>query len=281
MKEYNNLSYSDQIELLEKRGMKFDNKERNAEKLKFINYYKLKELAYPFSENTENGIVYRDITFDDLIKRYYQDKNLRMNILHCIEKIEVAFKTQFSHVLGKKYGAYGYLKFNNWMNKEKYCKYYISDKQGEFKEVLKEKVRRTNSINIRAHLKNNQTEKIPIWMLVEELSFGEVIRLYNDMSIENKKVISNTFACLSPELESWLNTLNFIRNRCAHNKNIIDIKIKTKPKLRGEWKDYLIINDNNQTSGHIADTIAPMVFLTTQINNSYNFFIFKGQLSIL
>lgn len=108
-------------------------------------------------------------------------------------------------------------------------------------------------------------------MLVEVLTFGEVLYLFGIMSIENQKNLANDFNCQINEFVSWLKSLNFIRNQCAHNSNIINIKLKTKPSLRSEWKELLAIDKNNQSSGRLADIIIPMVFLTIIINKKYIF----------
>ena len=91
------------------------------------------------------------------------------------------------------------------------------------------------------------------------------------MSTENQKHIANDFNCQINEFISWLKSLNFIRNQCAHNSNIINIKLKTKPLLRHDWKELLTIDKNNQSSGRLADIIIPMVFLTIIINKKYAF----------
>ncbi|EGC78155.1 hypothetical protein E4N83_02365 [Treponema denticola] len=274
MCEYRSLTFEEQIDLFIQRGMQVSDKTKDSKKLQYINYYKLKELAYPFYKQTAEGeYKYQNISFDELLKRYYQDKHIRLAMLSCIEKIEIAFKTRFCHLLGKKHGAYGYLQFNNWCNKEKYCKYYISEKQGDFKNRIKENqylYHKTKCIE-NFLLQNKDSEKIPIWMLVEVLTFGEILYLFGIMSTENQKHIANDFNCQINEFISWLKSLNFIRNQCAHNSNIINIKLKTKPLLRHDWKELLTIDKNNQSSGRLADIIIPMVFLTIIINKKYAF----------
>lgn len=272
MREYPSLNFIQQIEIFESRGMVIEDKDKNAQKLEFINYYKLKELAYPFSKILDGELIYENISFNTLITRYYQDKNLRTYILHCIEKIEIAFKTQFSYIIGNKFGAYGYLEFNKWCNKDKYCKYYISEKQGNFKKKLKDDSYKLKSQCISQHFKENPNlDKVPIWMLIEELTFGEVLVLYEYMGNTHREQISNKFECTPSELESWLKALKFIRNQCAHNANIIDLTLRTKPRIRSEWKKYLDIDENGKPSGKLADVIVIMVFLTTKINNKYTF----------
>ncbi len=267
MENYKPLNFEEQIDLFIKRGMPAPNKNRNISKLKYINYYKLKELAYPFYDKESKKYI--NINFDDLLTRYYQDKHIRLAVLSCIEKIEIAFKTQFCHLLGSKHGAFGYLQFSNWCNKNEFCKHYISEKQGNFKKRIKENFYIYSKKKCIQELDNQ--EKIPIWMLVEVLTFGEVLYLFGLMSTENQKKIALNFNCKANELLSWLKSLKFIRNQCAHNSNIIDIKMQTKPTLRDEWRKFLLVNNKNQTSGCIADVIMPMVFLTVTINPKYAF----------
>ncbi|EHL20281.1 hypothetical protein HMPREF9628_00126 [Peptoanaerobacter stomatis] len=275
-KEYESLTFEEQIQLFEKRGLIINDKEKAKQKLQYINYYKLKELAYPFYERDENGVyLYKNIDFEEIIKRYYQDKHIRLSILECTEKIEVAFKTRFCYLLGKKYGAYGYLKFNNWFDKETYCKYYVSEKQGDFKKRLKENSKLLDTHCIKEYIatqdKKIEDVKIPIWMLVEILTFGEIVYFYEMMSTSNKVEIANDFDANYDEFLSWIKCLKFIRNKCTHNLNIIDLKLKTKPKLREKWREWLLIDNNKQSSGKIADILIPMVYLTIKINDKFIF----------
>ncbi|MDO5061988.1 MAG: Abi family protein [Peptostreptococcaceae bacterium] len=284
MGEYKHHTFLEQIELFESRGLCVEDKERAAKKLEFINYYKLKELAYPFAVYSEDKTYrYQEISFDLLIKRYYQDKKLRANILSCVEKIEVAFKTRLCHLLGERYGAYGYLNFDKWMNKEKYCKYYISEKQGDFKKKLKELVSNNKMRCVSEHFEKNpdmkKNAKIPIWMLVESLTFGEVLVWYEWMSKKNREKISNAFSATPTELESWLKVLKFIRNQCAHNANVIDLRLKTKPTLKEEWKDLIFIEENHQSLGGLADVLVIMCYLTIKINARYAFNDLQGAIN--
>lgn len=119
MKEPLALTWEEQLRLFENRGMKVS--DNDIEKLKNISYYRLKEFARPLSVLDDNGnICYNGIEFKEVLTRYYQDKNLRMYLLHAIEKIEVTTKTKIADVLGNYYGAFGYLDFSRWSNRSKY-----------------------------------------------------------------------------------------------------------------------------------------------------------------
>lgn len=85
------LSWEEQLKLFKDRGMKV--RETDIDKLKNISYYQLKEFARPLATMTNNQdqleISYNGIEFREVLTCYYQDKNLRINLLHAIEKADV------------------------------------------------------------------------------------------------------------------------------------------------------------------------------------------------
>lgn len=155
----------EQIEIFKSRGMAVNDIEVVKNKLKHINYYKLKEYSLSFMKEG----VYKDISFEELIDVFYLDRGLRVNLIHNIEKIEISLKTQIAKVLGK-YGPYGYLYFNNWVDKEEYCKHYIKDQEKKFKEQIRKNLsERSNEIIKKFKSEHLEEQNIPIWMIVETL----------------------------------------------------------------------------------------------------------------
>jgi len=186
-------SVEDLIQIFKDRGMMFNNIDKARERLANINYYKIKEFAKPYYKlNSNNEYQYQKIAFEHVLIRFYQDKNLRIHLLHAIEKVEISFKTKLAFILGKKHEAFGYLDFKNWVNKTKFCKYYISDKEKEFKKLIKTLLeRKENSIIEEFHQENPDCEYPPIWMVIEILTFGDVLKLYGLMSEKNREEIYN------------------------------------------------------------------------------------------
>ena len=91
--------YSEQIEIFKSRNMIFGDDKQAEITLSRIPYYKIKEFGRPFCRKIESGIDYQGKSFEDILSRYYQDKNLRIQLLHALEDIEVCLKTQVSYVL--------------------------------------------------------------------------------------------------------------------------------------------------------------------------------------
>lgn len=258
------------IKIFEERGMVIKEREKMKRSLSHINYYKIKELAEPFFKNGK----YTEISFEEVIGRFYQDKNLRVHLLHAIEEVELSFKTKLAYILGKKSGAFGYLSFNNWCNKEKYCRYYIKHKEKEMKKYIEFiSFRGENSIIKKFFSENLNYKYPPVWMIIEILTFGDVLKFYELMSTKNREDIADFYECSPSELESWLKSLKFIRNLSAHNTSVIDSRLKTNATVRKNWKKYLYIHvdkkGNKRPTNRIALILPILIFLLKKINPNY------------
>ena len=276
MNEPKALSSEQLLNLFKERGMVVG--EHDIEKIKHINYYKLKEFAHPLAKTTkENGeiiINYEGATFQEVLRRYYQDKNLRLYLLHAIEKIEISLKTIISHEMGLRYGAFGYLNFASWGNRKKYTKFNIEEKQHKLKKSILYYVSKSNSpeFNIRG---NKDIDGFPtIWLALEILTFGDIVAFLDMMNDSLLRKIAKTYNSSAEELLSWVKCLHFVRNICAHNSNLIDVKLKTKPKYRKEWMDilYFITSKdgvNKTPTNRLAVIVCIAMYLVMNINSKY------------
>ena len=270
------LSFDEQMSLLEERGM--ITKPKDVEKLKVIGYYRIKQFAAPLATKkvVEQKTVYdySGVLFSDVLKRYYQDKNLRIHLLHAIEKIEVAMKTWVAYILGDQYGAFGYLDFSQWCDRNKYSKFEIEKRQFFFKRDLLRSTSRSCTEDIKLRT-NKEKDNLPsVWLAVEVLTFGELVRLVEIMSTKNKRRLAQMFRCTTIELVSWLKCINFVRNTCAHNSNVIDLQLETKPICRDRWHDLLYTVQSNKShdknpSNKLAIVLIITKTLVTPINERY------------
>lgn len=272
------LKVEDQLDLFYRRGMKLTNKKKHIEKLKHISYYRLKEFAKPYSKITMYGEVpvlrYEEISFDDVVRRYYQDKNLRINLLHAIEKIEVSIKRNISFILGKRYGAFGYLDFSLWANKNDNSKFKLEKEQFYFKKDLLKTISKSSLSDLKNDSNLNRDGFPTVWIVTELLMFGNLVHLIELMSKKNQRELADYYKCTIKELLSWLKCLNFVRNICAHNSNIIDIQLQTKPLVRNEWSNkylYTISDElgNRVMTNRISVIVLIVITLVREINDKY------------
>lgn len=268
------LSFEEQIDLFMERGMFVEDRKKAAKILKNIGYYKLKDFTYPFAKvhkhkNRKDSIEYFNISFNEVVFRYNQDKDFRLSLLHAIEDIEVSIKTQIAHTLSRKYGAMGYLNFASWSNRESNDKKKINSIEKQFKSTLHSAVKRVKKSEFEHY--NILGDFPTVWVMVDIISFGDVIKLLDCMSTANLKEIASHYNCTKNELLTWMNLIKLVRNICAHNKNGIDLQIKTMPIIRNEWKKFLFMYRDNQASNRIAFIICIVMYLVNEINPDYSF----------
>lgn len=302
------LNYSDQLCLFKLRGIsginlqlvdkknyvtgekKREEYKRQLHTVKMVGYYELKRYAYPFWNSSTKR--YTNISFSDLVTRYYRDKKLRQNVLHAIEDIEVALNSQISYVLGNKYGPLGYLDFSKWCQrnskntylKRKYMdKFAISKEQLQFLTQLQYKIKKSSMVDVQNYL--NYSGKIfpPVWIMINVLTLGDSIHILKLMSKQNKIEISSVFECKPKELISWMECLNLIRNICCHNGNLIDFKLKTPPVIPDKYQDslYSHTGTSNRTiyTNRIAIVICIILKLMKPINSKYQFARLKNSIN--
>lgn len=261
------LSTQQQLDHLIELGIETNQKniQKDIDAIESIGYYKLKEFAMPFNINTNahsaRDIHFENLTMEQLVARYFQDKNLRVNVLHAIEAIEVKLQNQVAYLLGAKYEAFGYLTFSNWCNREKFGRFEIEQEQVNFKRKLLKKVKKSELPDLK-YANNLNDDGFPtVWLMIDALTFGDTVRLLKYMSKSNLRSISNSFNCTSSELISWLECLNLVRNVCCHNSDLLDIQFKTKPIIPSNYTDKLYRLSN----GHFTNKIAVAIFIIQKL----------------
>lgn len=87
--------------------------------------------------------------------------------------------------------------------------------------------------------KYTKPENPPAWMSLELASFSQLSILYKNLrSCEAHKAIARHFGLHPNVLTSWLETLSFVRNSCAHHSRLWNRKLP-KPTL---WPDRITFN---------------------------------------
>ena len=104
------VSTDEHIELLRKRGLLIPDELRAKAYLANISYFRLSAYARPFYRpNQPNHHFIQGTTFEDVLKRYVFDRELRLLLLDAIERLEVALRAQVTNTLGEHHGPHGYL----------------------------------------------------------------------------------------------------------------------------------------------------------------------------
>ncbi|MCP0885929.1 Abi family protein [Ligilactobacillus sp. WILCCON 0076] len=271
----NDVEVLEEQELLDKlgtHGIKLTERERtrNIRTIKRIGYYKLKEFAILYQGNKA-----KEISFEDLLSRYYYDKALRMGTLHAIEDIEIYFHNCIGELFAKSYGPFGYLKFSNWCDRGIDRNKVIRDER-DFKYKLERKKRKSNlpDLNVDKNIKDGFPT---VWLAMELLMFGELVYIFKNMSPKNKKEIAKKFNAKPTDLLSWLECLNLIRNICCHNSDLIDLKLRTQPVMPPKYQE-VIFSDGTKQTNRIAIALVILRNLMDVVNKNYDYKLINDSL---
>jgi len=225
------LTIDEQIELLVSRGLDVPNKEKAKNFLKSVNYYRFSGYCLPF-ERTRHDFVER-VKFEDIVNLYEFDSQLRHILDIALERIEIYLKTNLAYILAHKYGAFAHEKSENFFSNFEHVK---------FIEILREETEKSREIFIKHH-KNTYKEfpQLPIWVVVEIISFRCISTLIKyGLKKEDRLEISKIFKLHSKVFCSWIHSISYIRNVCAHHLLLWNRNLSIKMSLPKNdwWKNF-------------------------------------------
>lgn len=217
------LTFDEQANLLLERGMLGDHSTM-VRHLKDVGYYRLSGYWHTFKWPDDTFKC--GTTFDQVWKYYVFDRQLRLCVLDAIERVEIYFRTQLAYELAGKTGLFGYEDPANLprLNDGRY---------GKFIARCKEAFDRSREPFV-LHYKEKYGdchELPPYWMLVNVMDFGLMLTLYRGASVDIRNKLAKDLGVSAKVLESWLVTLNTVRNICAHHGRLWNKRLGTVPKI--------------------------------------------------
>lgn len=238
-------SFEEQADKLIGRGLEVSHKEQLVEYLKSHNYYYLTGYLYQYFDDSTKKYV--DTTNKDGKLTYFKireiisfDSLLRSLINYQIDIIERDIKTKVAYYIGEKYGALGYLNDSQFTEQTGFKK---------FKKLLNKHIRQNRNQEFIKHHDSKYKGQLPIWVAVEIMPLGMILKLfsYTDIKTKRKIVRSYSFNNLD-KFESWFYCLVKFRNLVAHNNRLYRYNIKMTPKrsqiyptLTGKVFDYIVV----------------------------------------
>jgi abortive infection bacteriophage resistance protein len=229
-----------QVELLRGRGMAISDTPKAETCLHRIGYYRLSGYAYPFRQREirigTNGreleLIHEQFRphteFSTIMDLYVFDKKLRLLFLDAIERIEVGLRVEVALILGT-YGAYSYrdpATFNSYFS--------VPDAEGvtphtKFIEKLDLAFRRSRE-EFAEHFRSKYSSDLPIWMSIELWDFGTLSTVLNGMKSVDLDKLSGLYQLPKRRfLPSWVQSINFVRNICAHHGRLWNRPIVQQP----------------------------------------------------
>ena len=233
---------------------------KNNNYYELINGYKDFFIDKKKTEEEKKDVYKSDIAFEDIVSLYEFDFEIRSIILKGILKIENIIKTKLAYYFSEKYNQeYNYLNIHNYNDNIKSVKIIadisniikvnmVGSKNEEMKNILE------------YYLEKHQN--IPLWVLIKKFTFGKLSKFYsalieeiqfkicNDIEEFYLKEYNKSISMNNETLSQILEFINIVRNICAHNEKLYNIKYKKiknisyshiRRNCQGKFFDVIII----------------------------------------
>lgn len=228
------MTVDEQIKNLKEIGLIVNDVEYAKKILNDISYFRLIK-AYSLNLKPKNGRYSKETTFEHIVDLYLFNAKLRQLIFPEIEKIEINVRCRIANYFAGEYGVLGYLDANNFV-KEEYHQIFLSD--------IEEEISRNSKAPFVQNFRHNyEGGQLPIYALVEVFSFGTLSKFYKNMKNPDKKAVAQTFGVGYTYVESWLESISYVRNICAHYGRLYNAKFSKTPILYKEYTQAGIGNN--------------------------------------
>ena len=226
-------SYRQQLNILRSRGMVIGKGSQGSRVMRILereNYYNVingyKELFLDVKATPNTDETYKTgTTFNEVYALYNFDRELRNIYLKYILKIENTFKTVISHEFSAKYGHDNYLKLENFDNSSERNISSAIKLIGDIQQEIARQMTKHHQV-----ITHYMTEHgyIPLWVLVNVLTFGKIENFYKNMKPADRIIISKQFSLQPDELAKFMHMLALARNKCAHDERFFDMKFRER-----------------------------------------------------
>ncbi|MCL2206670.1 MAG: Abi family protein [Fibromonadales bacterium] len=256
------LSYIEQINLLKSRGLSFKDESRALSLLECVSYYRLSSYWHPLLEDKQNKTFKENANFDTAFKLYKFDADLRKIIMAEIVKIEIALRSKMAYVLSLSNDSF-WLENEDLFSCNQTYSYLISK--------IKEEIKRSEENFIISFKRDFSNDIPPAFMVLEITSFGTLSKLYKYLKPgKYRREIAQFFGLPDGTFESWLHSLVYVRNICAHSARLWNKQMRIiplHPKVnKKQWLDNKQVCNNR-----IYFVLSMIIYLLNIINPKHSF----------
>ncbi|MBS1770545.1 MAG: Abi family protein [Acidobacteria bacterium] len=219
------LTLDEQVDQLKKRGMLIGDEVKARTCLSNISYYRLSAYWYTFLKIPQSNHLFKpDTRFEQVMDTYVFDRKLKLLIFDEIERIEISIKTRLIQEFCETHGKLWY---------EDVSLYTKPFHHERFLKCVDDECSRTSEVFISHYRrKYGNDERPPAWMVFQLVSFGQLSKLFKNLR-KGKEVraVAAHYGINEQVLASWLESLAFVRNTCAHHARLWNRKLPKAPML--------------------------------------------------
>ncbi|WP_227469309.1 Abi family protein [Actinomyces sp. HMSC065F12] len=215
--------------------MRVDDRAGAESTLARLNYYRLSGYWHPMRRFVDGQALDEFVggsSFELVLSLYEFDERLRHTVFAELDRVEMAVRAMLGHELGsidpmihlntKRLGA----RARQLRGRQKTVHSIWLSKYESAVENSKEDFVR--------HHEEKYGGAIPIWAAVEVMDWGMLSHLYGMSPTTARNRIADHCGLSAPQLESWLKSMNILRNLAAHHARMFNRVYDIKPKLNND-----------------------------------------------
>ena len=186
-----------------------------------VSYFRIKSYLMPLMDDKVLHTFKSGTTFEQAFELYKFDSRLRKLVASELEKIEVSIRTQMAYILADEIDIYWFSDSINFANPIKHAATLAN---------LKTELDRSDDDQI-LRFKNTYSDPFPpAWMTLEVASFGTLSMLFKLLKPNlTKRKIAGFYGVSDSVFESWLHSIVYVRNICAHHSRLWNKTLRIQP----------------------------------------------------
>lgn len=231
------LSYDEQIELLQKRGLAITDTASAAEFLSRVNYYRFSGYFryWQVAPTAGNNRFIDGASFEVIQRLYEAEQDLVAACDEVLHLVEVLLRTRFAYYYAQRVGGVGVFARGDGFTQspnphdervEEHALSNLGRSKEAFVSHYRDEIRAGRAYSIEAYA------RMPIWVAVEAFSFGSLSRL---IEASSKSGVLHDMAesmNVSPAtLPSQVRSFVYLRNRNAHCAKLWNHAVLDRPGL--------------------------------------------------
>ena len=175
-------------------------------------------------------------TLEEIYSLYKFDRDLKNILLYYLIQFENSLKSICAYHFSNKFREdYSYLQVKNYSHEKEDFKYVLNNLAELSKIINKEK---DNSVKPQIKHYIDKHHEIPLWVLINYLTFGNVSFFFNamdnelkenvckDFGIRLKRQYGNSYPIEKNILKDIIKISNLFRNVCAHDDILFSYRLK-------------------------------------------------------
>jgi len=228
------LSFDEQLQRLIEHNVDIDNKDFAKRVLSEVNYYRLTGYALQFRDKDSPDDYVSGTKFETVWRIYQFDAKMRCILKPYLDIMELFARTQI---------AYGFAmaKCQSAPYDQHYVptNFYNEDSHNEIivSSLDREKANNRDSLFV-IHHDSKYSGKMPLWVVVELLSFTNLSKLFSAMYYSEQDAIAKNLGTARQILKNHLHCMANFRNKVAHAGRLYNTVYNPPVKLGNKFLQH-------------------------------------------